>query len=100
MRILRLLLIILLESTLLVHSDSSFMIWSAQVPYLGSNGEPHDFKYFMSVKELGFNTAFLTVPWGAIEYGPNEYNFHVLDQYMNYTRALGIKVILVCNIFT
>ncbi|MGC8571322.1 MAG: beta-galactosidase [Caldivirga sp.] len=88
-------LLMLIELTPSVHGESQSMIWSTQVPYLGSNGKPHDFKYFMSIKELGFNTIFLTVPWGAVEYGPNEYDFHVLDQYMNYTEALGLRVILV-----
>ncbi|ABW01308.1 beta-galactosidase [Caldivirga maquilingensis] len=88
-------LLILIEFTPPVHGESPPMVWSTQVPYLNPSGAPHDFKYFMDIKELGFNTIFLTVPWGAVEYGPNEYDFHVLDQYMNYTRALGIRVILV-----
>mgnify|MGYP001626165568 CR=1 FL=1 len=88
-------LLVLIELTPSVHGESQSMVWSTQVPYLGSNGKPHDFEYFMSIKEQGFNTIFLTVPWGAVEYGPNEYDFHVLDQYMNYTEALGLRVILV-----
>ena len=74
---------------------SNAVIWSVQVPYLGSNGLPHDFTYFKAIKELGYNTIFLTVPWGSVEYGPNEYDFKVLDTYMNYTRTLGLNVILV-----
>ena len=79
----------------ITHGNYPQMIWSTQVPYLSPSGEPHDFEYFLEIKELGFNTIFLTVPWGAVEYGPNEYDFHILDQYMNYTRALGLRVILV-----
>jgi len=87
--------IVILISLSAITMASSAVIWSVQVPYLGSNGLPHDFTYFKAIKELGYNTIFLTVPWGSVEYGPNEYDFKVLDTYMNYTRALGLNVILV-----
>jgi len=87
--------IVILISLSAITMASNAVIWSVQVPYLGSNGLSHDFTYFKAIKELGYNTVFLTIPWGSVENGPNEYDFKVLDTYMNYTRALGLNVILV-----
>lgn len=89
-----LVLVIALSLSLMTMAKGAF-IWSVQVPYLGTNGLPHDFDYFREIKELGYNTVLITVPWGAVEYAPNKYDFSILDAYMNYTRELGLNVILV-----
>jgi len=68
-------------------------IWSAHVPFLGSSGAPHNFEYFEEIAAYGYNAIILCVPWGEIEVGPNQFNFTLLNTYMNYTRKLNLGVI-------
>jgi len=72
---------------------NSEMIWSTQVPWLASNGAPHNFQYFEEIASYGYNAIILCVPWGEIEVGPNQFNFTLLDTYVNYTRKLNLGVI-------
>jgi len=74
--------------------NNSGMIWSAQVPLLTSNGAAYNFQSFKEIASYGYNAIILCFPWGEIEVGPNQFNFTLLDTYVNYARKLNLGVIL------
>ncbi|MGC8674641.1 MAG: beta-galactosidase [Thermoprotei archaeon] len=75
-------------------SDVANYFWSVHVSWFGPSGY-HNLSYFQELRSNGYNTALLYVPWGAVEYGPNEFNFSILYAYMNYTLEAKLKVVLV-----
>jgi Beta-galactosidase len=70
-------------------------IWQAQIDFTKPHDVPWDESDFAALKRSGINRAEINLDWGDIEPQRGQYDFKLLDSYLNETAKAGIKMYLI-----
>ncbi len=70
-------------------------IWQAQIDFTKPHNVPWDEPDFAALKRSGINRAEINMDWGDIEPHRGQYDFKLLDGYLNETAKAGIKMYLI-----
>lgn len=70
-------------------------IWQAQIDFTKPHNVPWDESDFAALKRSGINRAEINMDWGDIEPQRGQYDFKLLDSYLNESAKAGIKMYLI-----